>query len=193
MGNTPVSRPWQCSAHICSVTLDITVGLRNSSCVLCSYLKYLHAYLSICLCVSVSVSLLVCGLPLVVEACLAFVWGRLEILGSQHSLEQPRFLIPWGNNSKPWSPKPLLSPRRMEPQLPTKITQSLMSLYWLSFLPWPTSLFPDYASRNIFPNTILAPKSLSLDTRTSTGVQTHTAWILFWEPVFFFGNSFIEM
>lgn len=38
----------------------------------------------VCLCVSVSVSLLVCGLPLVVRAHLAFVWGRLGVLGSWH-------------------------------------------------------------------------------------------------------------
>lgn len=161
---------------MCSFTLDITVGLGNSSCVLCFW-PQVAAWLSICLCVPVSVSFLVCGLLLVVEACLAFVWGRLEVLGSRHSLEQPSFLIPWWDNSELWSSGPLLSPRRMEPHN----DNSLINDPLLAFLPCLTSLLPDYTSWNIFPNTVLAPKSLSLDTRTSKAFK-HT-W-----PGSFFGS-----
>lgn len=158
-----------------------TLLLTSSSC--------LPIFLPLCFCLS----FLVCGLLLVIEACLAFVWGRLEVLGSRHSLEQPSFLIPWWDNSELWSSGPLLSPRRMEPQLRTMITHSLMTLCWLSFLPCLNSLLPDYTSRNIFPNKVLAPKSLSLDTRTSTGVQTHMTWILFWESIIIGGNGFVEL
>lgn len=174
-----MSRCWQCSAHICSFTLDITIGLGDSSCVLCfrpQVAACLSLYLPLCFCLCLFSCLWACsGCRSMLGLCV----GQAGSPRSRDSLEQPSFLIPWWDNSELLSSGPLLSPRRMEPQLPTMITHSLMPLCWLSFLPWLTSLLPDYASRNIFPNTVLAPKSLSLDTRTSTGIQTHMAWILF--------------